>query len=388
MVHFDDKVAMCSAILVLLQCERYQKLAIARDSMPLLMALMSDTYKIDFNEVSREGDSDLPDMTIDRRETIKLMRANFSERIMDLSEWPEFSTRYLPSSTIVEELCMWLEEGERMQECACYVLRNVMSTTEKAMQFVQDERGRSRLESLTRLLIEPISTQVARQGLRLLKHLAQTESNKVALSADPMIMVAVVLLCSDESHLSVQHDALTTTRVLLSGSFSNVRLFLRMFTGPTTFLTHLLSLYTRHQDLNIRMELGLLMIEICKVAFKETDEVSRLNVIVDTINLAREADLNAALPIAALITDSNNPSLVTKGWLGLALLAFSPEGSDEVYNYLDTDQTFQRLKEIIRRQKPRSQDQDNVRVLHARLRIRYVSYEASRCEINLLIVPS
>ena len=388
MVHFDDKVAMYSAILTLLQRERYQKLAVARDSMPLLMALMSDTYNIDFKDLSGEGDTDLRELIINRRETIGLMRTNVSERIMDLSELPEFTSKYLPSSTIVQELCMWLpEEKEAMQECACYVLRNVVSTTEKAMHFIQDEQGRHRLEYVTRLLGAPQSSQAAQQGLRLLRHLAQSESNKLALTTDSSMMVAVILLCSNSSHDSVQQDALTTIRVLLSGSFFNVRQLFQI-AEPTPCLTHLLSLYTHHQDLNIRMELGLLMIEIFKVAFQETDEQSKADMIMDTISLAKQADLNAALPIAALITDSHNPSLVTKGWLGLALLAFSPEGSDEVYDYMHIDQNFQRLREIIGRQKARSQDQDNVRVLHARLRMRYVSFKASRCEINLLNVPS
>jgi len=376
----DEETTMSNAIFALLEHERYRKLAIERDFVPLLMTLMADTYYMDFEETPVDQTTGLEIPSLELRELMGQIRSNLSKRLWDISDLPEFTGKYPPNGKLVDTFCTWLSKPKaEMQICACSVLRNVAHSEQTSMLFLADAVMESRMKSLLGLLRGQTNFQVALEGLRLLKNLAFPETNKFALTHGQATLELVMSLCSRIKNLSIRCAAVATVRTLLTGSFTNVKKFLWKGNSwaPTYYFPRLLTLNWEHEDLSFRMEVAQLIGQIWRVAHKENGLVET-KITDEAIRQAQGAYRNVAEPICALITDSKNPSLVTQGWLGLYLMAISKRGADEIYDFIHKSPTDQLFGDTIAALEAGSKDQDNAISLRITLMPHYVSHWALR----------
>ena len=372
----DAKISLCHAIFALLEHERFQQLLIFHYEVHLLTNIILDTSSLEGGENAIDVLTNLPTLEPEEEDKISVVCALGVNRLWDLSELPEFAARYPPESKLVQEFVTWLSQPRpHLQFCACYLLRNVASSEHTATRFLEFTRNNHRLGSLFRLLKTPTNPQVNEEGLRLLKNLAMPESNKVVLGHEEAALGVVMDLCLNEERPPVQYAAVSALRQLLKGCFPNVIRFLWTSQDPAEpsgYVQDLLLLYHNDQPLATRMEIGRLIIEIWRMAYKE-DAGAGTEVANAAIDQVNDPKCSIIAPIYALITDSGNQSLVTEGWFGLTLGARSPKGANLIYDFLSMDSTQSTFRDIITSQRPRSQDQNNAMILCDRLVTHYVS---------------
>ena len=376
-VDFDDEMTMCTAMLSLLEFERHQKFLIAHGAVKVLMKLYMETYTLDCKTFYTNKETNAVLLTPAQSEKLLLVRTTISQRLWDLSVLPEFAGRYHPHSDAVREICRWLSSSRPdIQTCACSLLRNVASSEETSKELLHVLMKDEKKNPLLDLLRKPADDVVCQEALRLLRNLALPHANKRLLTMSFHVLDVLVPLYLNLRSAPVRYVAIGTLRQILLGSYISVVEFLfprGNMSAPSTHLTGLLTTYHENEELTVRMEIARLIVDIWRVASKEANKQASIGITNHAIRQALAANFNIAVPIFAMISDSQNPSLVTEGWLGLTLVASSPKGADIVCTHLENDPTFQTFKDIIMMQKAGSPDQNNAIILSDRLIWHYVS---------------
>lgn len=308
------------------------------------------------------------------------LRSALSAKLWDMTSLNEFTLKYLPASEFVQRLISWLSIDEpQMQICACSILRNVASSDQNATDMVMLLKVHWLFISI---LDDSSSLQVLEELLRLMKNLAVPAANKKELES----FERVTLLWSKFESPTLHYAVVRLVRQLLKGCFDNVHRFLRPDTPAEndSYASRLLHLYSNTHDPAIKTEIARTIIEIWRTANSGDSEEVRTQVF-RVLKAAREVNLRPeemVKPVVAMILESENPSLVTEGWFGLALMASSDEWGEAIYNELCGDGAKDVFEAVVSSQDAHSKDRDNARILADRLfkhSVSLISHDHSIC---------
>lgn len=301
-------------------------------------------------------------------EQLNAIRSTLSARLWDISTLPEFASTYPPTSGLVKVLISWISASEpERQLCACSVLRNYVCSDEIATQMVQ---SLDCFEPLIDILMTDSGVRVLEEALRLLRNLALPLDNR-KLFSELAILNRLSALLTEFDSPTLQSAAISLFRQVIKGQRTGVMRVVETSPrngGPlTTSLSRLLTHYKETTDLTVRTEIGRTIVEMWRTVRSPAPSLDAgldENAVDETLIQYGE---DVTKPVVALITRSNNPSLVTEGWFGLNLMASSRPGSDAVFNALRGDEAFTIFKATILGDHSGSKDRENARILADKL---------------------
>lgn len=382
-VEIEIQVSLANAVVAILKHEQIQKTLVEDDRVSVILDLFVFSYTQDIASTEYDSrwtsESKLHHPAQDPEDEAQLttLRSALSANLWDMTSLTEFTTKYLPGSEIVQRLISWLSIDEpQMQVCACSILRNVASSDQNATEMVMSLKIHKLSNSL---LHDSSNIQVLEEFLRLMKNLAVPAANKKELGD----FESVTLLWSKFKSSTLHYTAASLVRQLLRGYFENVHQFLTPNTAAknNSYAARLLHLYSNTDDPAVKTEITRTIVEMWRTANSgDNDEVhSRMS---NVKRAVREMNLRPdemVKPVVAMILESENPSLVTEGWFGLALMASSKEWSEAIYNALCVDAAKGAFKEAVSNQDAHSKDRDNAQILVDRLMKYSVSIFPCRC---------
>ena len=356
-------------IITLSTHEQIQKNLIADDKLLIFLDLFMFSYTQDAASsayYSRSTSQKLRRHVQESENEAQLtaLRSELTARLWDISAQIDFTFKYLPTSEFVQSLISWLSTDEsQMQLCACSVLRNVASSDRNAIDMVMVLK----IHHLLIPLLDDISDlRVLEESLRLMKNLAVPAANKRELEA----FESVNLLWSRFESPTLHYAAASLVRQLLKGCFCNVLRFL----GPTSakndsYAFRFSQLYNDSNDLTIKTEIARAIVEMWRTANsgdseKIASQILCIEKAMDEVVLSPDTIVK---PVVAMLVKSENASLVTEGWFGLALMAGSEQLRETIYNALCEDTTKAVFQKTVSVQDVHSKDRDNARILADRL---------------------
>ena len=368
-VDIESQCSLANVIITLSTHEQIQKNLIADDELLIFLDLFMFSYTQDAASsayYSRSTSQKFQYRTQDPENEVQLtaLRSELSARLWDISALAEFSVKYLPTSEFVQSLISWLSTDEsQMQLCACSILRNVASSDRNAIDMVM-------ILKIHHLLIPLLNDigdlRVLEESLRLMKNLAVPAANKRGLEA----FESVTLLWSRFESPTLHYAAASLVRQLLKGCFGNVRRFL----GPTSakddsYSFRLSQLYNNTDDLTIKTEIARAIVEMWRTANSGDSEKipSQVSIMEQAMHEVILSPDTIVKPVVAMLVKSENASLVTEGWFGLALMASSEPLREPIYSALCEDTTKAVFQKTVSSQDAQSKDRDNARILADRL---------------------
>ena len=365
----ETQYSLANVIITLSTHEQIQKNLIADDKLLIFLDLFMFSYTQDAASsayYSRSTSQKLRRCAQDPENEAQLiaLRSELTARLWDISALIEFTVKYLPTSDFVQSLISWLSTDEsQMQLCACSILRNVAISDRNAIDMVMILK----IHHLLIPLLDDISDlRVLEELLRLMKNLAVPTANKTELKA----FESVTVLWSRFESPTLHYAAASLVRQLLKGCFGNVRQFL----GPTSaknssYAFRFSQLYNNTNDLTIKTEIARAIVEMWRTANsgdseKIPSQVLCMEKAMHEVILSPDTIVK---PVVAMLVKSENASLVTEGWFGLALMAGSEPLRETIYNALCEDTTKAVFQKTVSVQDVQSKDRDNARILADRL---------------------
>lgn len=367
----ETQISLANALLTLSKHERIQKTMIADDSLSTILNLFVYSYTQDAGSAKDDSTSTsepkLQHRALDPEDEAQLtiLRSALSARLWDISTLTEFTIKYLPTSVFVHRLISWLSTNEpQMQLCACSILRNVASSDQNATEMVMKFK-------IHRLLIPFLDNssnlQLLEELLRLMKNLAVHAANKKELEA----FESITLLWARFESPTLQYAAASLVRQLLRGCFGNVHRLLRPNTSVrnVSYAAQLLQFYSNTNDPAIKTEISRTIVEMWRTANSgDSDEIRDQMLCAE--KALRETNLGPdglVKPVIEMIVKSENASLVTEGWFGLALMAGSEQLRGGICNALCGDVVKDVFKATVSSQEAHSKDKENAQILADRL---------------------
>ena len=365
----ETQYSLANVIITLSTHEQIQKNLIADDQLLIFLDLFMFSYTQDAASsayYSRSKSQKLRRCAQDTENEAQFtaLRSELTARLWDISALIEFTVKYLPTSEFVQSLISWLSTDEsQMQLCACSILRNVASSDRNAIDMVMILK----IHHLLIPLLDDISDlRVLEELLRLMKNLAVPAANKIELEA----FESITVLWSRFESPTLHYAAASLVRQLLKGCFGNVRRFL----GPTSAKNsshafRLSQLYNNTNDLTIKTEIARAIVEMWRTANSGDSEKipSQVLCMEKAMHEAILSPETIVKPVVAMLVKSENASLVTEGWFGLALMAGSEQLRETIYNALCEDTTKAVFQKTVSVQDVQSKDRDNARILADRL---------------------
>ncbi|KAG8529908.1 uncharacterized protein KY384_005389 [Bacidia gigantensis] len=285
--------------------------------------------------------------------------------------------------------------ADQIRICSCIFLGNLVYSCEIARSDLLHNKGfASALSQCIRTSSRP---DVLNSALDLLQNIAiDLESRKMLGQAGIFDALAA---CWDRTGKDMKSKiaALYHTRQLICGCLENVCIVLKSQALPgetrhqdTMFISKLLHFHSTAEDRSSITEVGRIIVEIWRTCNKHQDLLTYMNQPLESLQAkehpinpqdGRNLPLNVAFlirkttslpgildPLFTLVR-SENESLVTEGWLALALMASSPEGATIVYNGLFmVDDEISMLRAVLDKQDgPQNGARSNALYLAAQL---------------------
>ncbi|KGQ01077.1 hypothetical protein PAAG_12202 [Paracoccidioides lutzii Pb01] len=266
------------------------------------------------------------------------------------------SFREVPSPTVnfLKPCDRGLEEPEgQLQVCACVMLGNLAREDAICISMVQDFKIHVPLISI---LNGNTIGAVLHPVLGFLKNLAIAGHNKEHLGSAGIIK-AVSRLWAFESVPQVQFSAACLTRQVIVSSFYNISRLMEPLsadhdspTNSRTYLSLLLSLFQKTDSTPIKIEIGRTICAICRSISQRrqqngTDLAVEVSIVSERLYKLHE---DVALPIGAMVAQTEWPVVQSEGWFALALMASTQLGSLAVVKSLQSMKVFQLVIDTVK----------------------------------------
>ena len=373
----ETQVSLANAIVAMLKHEQIQKNLIGDDVLLIILDLFVFSYtqeaaSAEFYSRSTSA-TRLHHRAQDPEDEAQLMalRSALSARLWDMTALSEFTTKYTPGSEFVQRLLSWLSIDEpQMQVCACSILRNVASSDQNATEIVMSLKIHWLFKSV---LDDSDNLQVLEELCRLMKNLAVPAANKKELEN----FESVTLLWSKFESPPLHYAVTSLVRQLLRGCFANVLRFLKADTAAenNSYASRLLQLHSNTDDSAVKTEVARTIVEMWRTANSGDSEeiLPQVSGVERAVREGSSRPDEMVKPVVAMIVQSENPSLVTEGWFGLALMASSEDWGEAIYNALCVDAAKDAFQAAVSNKDAHSKDRDNARILADRLSKQSVS---------------
>ena len=318
-----------------LEKEKFQNACIKNNVVEQILSVLRRTFTINVDSSSEEDVKNLAQL-----------RLKINQALAELSASSCFAEYYPLESGLSHTLKSLIAAGQdQLQICACVMLGNLARSDEICRVMVHDLKIH---EELITVLRSNARGAVLHSALGFLKNLAIAGDNRTTL-AEAGIIPAVSKLWDFESVPQVQFSAATIARQVIISSTDNIaRLLAPLSDDPDspdhqkTYLSLLLSLFTKTDSSPIKTEIGRTIASMCRtLSPKARDGDEQAEVLLDKLYTLDEG---VAHPIGAMIVQSQWPVVRSEGWFALALMATKKAGCAAVADCLHNEDVMELLK--------------------------------------------
>ncbi|PTU20209.1 hypothetical protein P175DRAFT_0439815 [Aspergillus ochraceoroseus IBT 24754] len=315
-------------------------------------------------------------------------RLKINQALSEVSASPLFAERYPLDSPLAEMLKSWLATTkDQLQICACIMLGNLARSDAVCEAMVRDLKIH---EELIGILNSNARGAVLHSALGFLKNLAIASDNRLYLGRAG-IVPAISHLWGYETVPQVQLAATSIARQLIISSVENISRLLDQPPSASssgnitpdadtdknpaecspTYLSLLLALFEKTDSTPIKTEIGRIVASICRTLVRESREQSaQATSLLGSLFSKHEG---VALPVGAMVTQTQWPVVRSEAWFALALMASSKPGASAVVYCLQKIDGFVLIKQILSAEGPGSdaeidkvqwaKDRDNMIIL-------------------------
>lgn len=297
-----------NAISALLQQERFRRQFVDQDQIKVLLDVLVSSYLYE-----------VPNL--DAEEEKSLLRNAISQTLSDISATGMFARRYTINSPLVGSLIQWLSSPhEQLQISSCLILGNLARSDSVCVEMVSHLLLH---QKLLELLQDQSNIQVAYAALGFLRNLALPTWDKGIIGTQQS-MDTISKFWSLDLNPQVQHASVALLRQLLNHCIGNVRWLLESLSpdqdSPAhekTYLSLLLLLFGRTDDVSTKVEIGRTVATICRCIASSSQGLppNSTSAILHRL-YGMHADI--ARPLAMMISQSRFPIIRSEGWFALA----------------------------------------------------------------------
>ncbi len=326
----SDILLIISTVNAFLQQERFQRQFLQRELINLLLEVISRTYtqETEGPEVEQE---------------LSFLRNSINQTLSDISATNLFADKYPLNSPLAGSLIRWLSSPrEQMRICACLVLGNLARSDPVCLEMVQTRRLH---DNLLQMLRNQSDMQAAYAALGFLRNLALPAENKQVMGTS-QLMEVISSFWSLDLNPQVQHASVALLRQVLNGCIGNVRWLLESLSADPdspahekTYLSLLLLLFGRTDDVSTKVEIGRTVATICRCISSSSQGLPPESTSA-ILHRLYEMHADIARPLAFMIMQHRFPIIRSEGWFALALMARSKEGSTAVSEVLQQMEVF------------------------------------------------
>ncbi|GKZ26903.1 hypothetical protein AbraIFM66951_003550 [Aspergillus brasiliensis] len=355
--------ALVSGLAPYLHNTHFQEFCISSYIVPDILAVLSRS--LTFKAESSSEDT----------QALAQSRLKVNQILAEISGSTSFAQYYPLDSPLARSLKTWLTSTEdQLQICSCVILGNLARSDATCERMVQDLRIH---EELISILKSDVRGAVLHSALGFLKNLAIAGNNRLTLG-EAGIIPAVSRLWQYESVPQVQFAATSIARQVIVAAIDNIsRLLEGLPTDGTdssveqTYLSLLLALFQKTDSTPIKTEIGRTVASICRTLVPMSRDEDSTAVAL----LSRFFDLHEdiALPIGAMIAQSQWPVVRSEGWFAMALMASKKAGAVAVSRSLQRMEILPLLEETLSteaseptketEQMQSKKDRDNISIL-------------------------
>ncbi|KAI4110370.1 MAG: hypothetical protein LQ345_007022 [Seirophora villosa] len=326
----SDMLQLISTANAFLQQQRFQVHFVEQGLVTHLLDAIIDSYTYE---------NERPEA----QEELSFLRSSITRLLSDVSATAVFANKYSVGSPVVASLIHWLSDPrDQMRICSCLMLGNLARSDAVCLNMVRRLRLHERLLEIMR---EQTGMQVVYAALSFLRNLALPAENKAMIGTLQLIEV-ISSLWSLNLNPQVQHASVSLLRQILNGCIGNVRWLLESLSpdpdSPAhekTYLSLLLLLFGRTDDVSTKVEIGRTVATICRCIATSSQGLPQGSTSAILHRLyAMHVDI--ARPLAMMTTQSRFPIIRSEGWFALALMARSKEGSAAVSEVLHQMEVF------------------------------------------------
>ena len=351
----DDCAALVDLAVAHLQLEQFQEHMLSQELFGIPLRFLIRSY---FPQANLAGGRLPPIASMSRssrepneEEELSRVRKALIQALSDISALPDFQKKHASLDTpLIESVTKWLSASlPQIQLCACILLGNLA----RADNICSDMVTRLSLHQDVIVMIRSSSdTQVLHSALGFLRNLALPQSNKELLG-EAGLLDALTRFWTSDFMPQVSHAATAVGRQLLVGSILNIqRLLTPLSADPEspahsrTYLSLLLSLFERTDELPVKMEIARATATILRVTYslESTNSGLKTNILQRLYSLHPKI----GLPLGVIVSQSRYPVVRSEGWFAMALMARSTEGAALISSVVAEVQVFTALEEAIR----------------------------------------
>lgn len=330
--HFSS---LAMSLAAYLEKERFQNVCVSNILVEGVLNVLRQSFSLEVDQSSA-----------DDVKAVAQLQLKINQALAEVSASPLFTENYPLDSPLSHTLKSWITAPEdQLQICACVMLGNLARSDEVCQVMVRELKIH---EELIAVLKGEARGAVLHSSLGFLKNLAIAGDNRSALG-EAGIISAVSRLWAYESVPQVQFSAASIARQVIISSVTNISHLLAPLSqdpdSPAhkrTYLSLLLSLFGKTDSTPIKTEIGRTVASICRTLSPKsrggdaqaTELLGRLFALHD----------DAALPVGAMITQTQWPVVRSEGWFALALMATDQLGCAAVVECLQKTEIPELLK--------------------------------------------
>ena len=330
--HFSS---LAMSLAAYLEKEKFQNVCVSNMMVEGVLNVLRHSFSV---EVDKSSADDV--------KALAQLQLKINQALAEVSASPLFAQNYPLDSALSHTLKSWVTASEdQLQICACVMLGNLARSDEVCQVMVRELKIH---EELIAVLKGDSRGAVLHSSLGFLKNLAIAGDNRSALG-EAGIIPAVSRLWAYDSVPQVQFSAASIARQVIISSVTNISHLLAPLSqdpdSPAhqrTYLSLLLSLFEKTDSTPIKTEIGRTVASICRTLSPKarggdaqaTELLGRLFTLHDGV----------ALPVGAMITQTQWPVVSSEGWFALALMATDQLGCTAVVDCLQKTEITELLK--------------------------------------------
>lgn len=336
-LEFSQFSSLTNSLTAYLEKERFQNVCVSRRMVEDVLNVLRRSFSI---EVDQSCSEDV--------KAVSQLRLKINQALSEVSTSPLFAQNYPLDSPLSHTLKSWITASEdQLQICACIILGN-LARSDEVCQVMVGQLGIH--EELISVLKGNGRGAVLHASLGFLKNLAIAGDNKKALG-EAGIIPAVSPLWAYDSIPQVQFSAASIARQVVISSVDNISHLLAPLSEDVdspahqrTYLSLLLSLFEKTDSTPMKTEIGRTVASICRtLSPKARDGDENAAGLLDRLFTLHKG---VALPLVAMITQTQWPVVRSEGWFALALMATNQLGCTAVVDCLHTTDITELLKTI------------------------------------------
>ncbi|KAL4803914.1 armadillo-type protein [Aspergillus unguis] len=342
---------LASCLAAYLNNNRFQDVCVLRNMVPDVLSVLK--HSLSFGTAGSNEDA----------QALIQSSLKINQALAELSALPLFAELYPLDSSLSQTLKSWINSPEdQLQICGCVMLGNLARSDEVCVRMVKELRIH---EELIAVLNSNARGAALHAALGMLKNMAIAGGNRI-LIGEAGAIPAVSRLWAFETIPQVQLAATSIVRQLIISSVENINRLLEPAVTPAeeqsnekqTYLSLLLALFEKTDSTPIKTEIGRITASLCRTLVPKSRAAKQGDSLVDSLlDSLFTRHKGIALPLGAMITQTQWPVVRSEGWFALALMTSIKNGAQAVVLVLQEIDGFSLIEQTLNAEEPASDNQ-------------------------------